>query len=526
MNIKYKFQTIVAAVALLGLTACNDYLDRLPDDRAQLNTPEQVQKLLESAYPDHAPNFLFEMSSDNVTDNGSQYYAQPNQDEMYRFQDVATHGNDDPYSLWTNLNSTVGTANEAIAALDELGGEKAHPAEYAEARLCRAYCMYQLANIFCMAYDPTKAKEYLGLPYPTEPEKSINSFYTRGTLQELYDNISKDIEAALPNVSEGYMTTPKYHFNKSAAYAFAARFNLMIHNYDKAIEYANVVLGTNPVNVLRDYSLMANMSSANDIRNTYVKTSENANLLLITAYSINGRAMSSSSYYQRFNHSSDLTQFETFWSKGPWGSGSDNNTLIYAGLLFGTDQCVYFPKVREFWEVTNKMNDTGYPHIVFPAFSTDETLLVRAEAYALKKDYTHAISDMNTWIETHCYAKMGNRKRPTLTEENINTFMDGLRYAEVNPTSNAQRSIKKTLHPQGFTVEAGTQENIIQLILHMRRLETWGEGQRFIDLKRYGIEYAHSLDGEEAVIFKAGDLRGAIQIPEEVRTAGLEANPR
>lgn len=274
------------------------------------------------------------------------------------------------------------------------------------------------------------------------------------------------------------------------------------------------------------------MSSANDIRNTYVKTSENANLLLITAYSINGRAMSSSSYYQRFNHSYDLTQFETFWSKGPWGSGSDNNTLITAGLLFGSDQCVYFPKVREFWEVTNKMNDTGYAHIVFPAFSTDETLLVRAEAYALKKDYTHAISDMNTWIETHCEKTHVNKstgkvtKRPTLTEESINEFMDGLFYTEVNPSSNAQRSIKKTLHPQGFTVEAGTQENIIQLILQMRRLETWGEGQRFIDLKRYGIEYAHSLDGEETVIFKAGDLRGAIQIPEEVRTAGLEANPR
>jgi tetratricopeptide (TPR) repeat protein len=532
MNIKNKFQVIVSAVALFGLTACNDYLDQVPDDRAQVNSVEKVENLLTSAYPDHAPNFLFEMSSDNVTDNGSQYTAQPNQDEMYRFQDVPTRGNDDPYHLWDNMYQCVGTVNEAIAALDELGGEKAHPAEYAEARLCRAYNMYQLANIFCMAYDPTKAKEYLGLPYPTEPEQDVNTHYTRGTLQELYDNINSDIEAALPNVSEGYMKTPKFHFNKSAAYAFAARFNLMMHNYDKAIEYANVVLGANPVTRMRDYTQFQQLSAA-DLQNAYVKSSENANLLIIAAYSALGRALQGNSYYRRYNHNDPMCSFETFWPEGPWGTGSSNNTLIYATRLFGaTDQQIYFPKVREFWEVTDKVNDTGFAHIVFPAFSTEETDLVRAEAYAMKKDYTHAIADMNAWIETHCEKVHINpssgkvTKRPTLTEESINEFMDGIFYTEVNPASNAQRTIKKTLHPQGFTVETGTQENIIQLILHMRRLETWGEGQRFIDIKRYGIEYAHRIDGESPVIFKAGDLRGAIQIPEDVRKAGLEANPR
>ena len=93
-------------------------------------------------------------------------------------------------------------------------------------------------------------------------------------------------------------------------------------------------------------------------------------------------------------------------------------------------------------------------------------------------------------------------------------------------TSNAVRSVRKKLNPQGFTVAAGSQENIIELILQMRRIETCFEGLRFQDLKRYGIEYEHIIDGESPVTFKAGDLRGAIQLPNDVLEAGLPANPR
>ena len=52
------------------------------------------------------------------------------------------------------------------------------------------------------------------------------------------------------------------------------------------------------------------------------------------------------------------------------------------------------------------------------------------------------------------------------------------------------------------------------------------QGLRFMDLKRYGIEYEHYLENEDALTFTAGDLRGAIQLPSDVIAAGLQANPR
>lgn len=51
-------------------------------------------------------------------------------------------------------------------------------------------------------------------------------------MKELYAKINKDIEEALPLVNDGIYKVPKYHFNKKAAYSFAARFNLYYKNLD------------------------------------------------------------------------------------------------------------------------------------------------------------------------------------------------------------------------------------------------------------------------------------------------------
>ena len=51
----------------LALTSCNDFLDRLPDDRAELNSLDKVAKFLSSAYGTHSNAFVHEYASDNVT---------------------------------------------------------------------------------------------------------------------------------------------------------------------------------------------------------------------------------------------------------------------------------------------------------------------------------------------------------------------------------------------------------------------------------------------------------------------------
>lgn len=219
----------VAFLALALTTSCDDFLDKMPDDRAEVNTEEKVTSILVSAYPTHSSNFILELTSDNVLDNGQEYSTSKTKEEAYRFQDITSEGNDDPKSLWNSYYGAVAAANQALQSIEELGNPASLSGQRAEALLCRAYSMYRLATTFCMAYNPDKADEYMGLPYPLKPETTVKPEYERGTLRQLYENINKDIEEALPNVSEDIYTQPKYHFNKKAAYAFAARFNLYYH---------------------------------------------------------------------------------------------------------------------------------------------------------------------------------------------------------------------------------------------------------------------------------------------------------
>lgn len=518
-----KLSILSLAAGMLALASCDSYLDKLPDDRAEVNSLDKAKKFLVSAYPNHSTNFVFYMSSDNVTDNGVLYVAQPNQQNAYKWQPIETEGNDDPKAVWNANYEAVAVANMALEAL---AGEESADAQAlrAEALLCRAFAMFQNANMFCMAWNDSKADEYLGIPYPKVAGESVNE---RGTLRQTYENINADIEAALPLLNDGYLTVPKYHFNQKAAYAFAARFNLFYQNWDKAIEYATKALGGNPSSLMRDMDSYATLAGVDDIHNKWIRSGENCNLMFVDAVSTNGRAHMGDSRYKRFNHNRDIITTQTMWAKTPWSnnkSSAEENALQEARCMYGSNQAVYIPSLNEDFEIKDKINQTGYAHVVDPVFTGDETILTRAEAYIMKKDYDKALADMNTWLTAHC--DVTSPKFLTLTVDNINTTLDAIRMTEVPSRAVSEESIKKPLNPQGFSVEEGTQTNMIYVVLQMRRITTMYQGQRWLDIKRWGIEFTHHLDGEDNIVFKAGDLRGAIQLPYDVIEAGLEPNPR
>ena len=106
-------------------------------------------------------------------------------------------------------------------------------------------------------------------------------------------------------------------------------------------------------------------------------------------------------------------------------------------------------------------------------------------------DYSKALEDINFWIESH--SALSKDEGHDLTEQEVNNFYNSLPYQPTIVTKDKERSVKKRLNPEGFTVEPGTEENLIQLILQLRRLETMQEGLRWFDLKRYGIEFMSPL---------------------------------
>lgn len=523
-----KVNLLYAILALFVFASCDDFLDKIPDDRATVDNPQKIKDILVSAYPSNTDVVMTEMASDNAMDNGANFTIEDRvQEESYLWADITQTSNDSPKSYWDACYLAIAAANQALDAINEYPDQDAVKAQRGEALMCRAYGHFALANTFCLSYNPETADTDLGMPYSSAPETQVSPQYTRGTMAELYEKINADIEAALPLIDDNLYSVPKYHFNRKAAYAFAARFNLYYQNYDKVIEYANVVLGSDPTKMMRNWGSIALSASDWQLRcDAYINASEPANLLMCTAYSSWGYWGGPYNLGRRYGNARPIITNESVRSTGLWGAYAN---LLLARSMWGYDEKLVVTKIGGYFNYTDRVNGIGYRMNVYVLFSADETLLCRAEAYALKNDLASATKDINYWLYTHTWqggtfnaanvAKGGIQ----VTQQDIVNFYSALEYT---PIDNSLRTQKKVINPRGFTVSEGDQENIIQCILHLRRIETVHEGMRWQDIKRYGIEISHNRAGTSADNLLKDDPRRAIQLPADVIDAGLEPNPR
>ena len=58
----------LVSLSLFGLSSCDKFLDELPDNRTEIDTVEEVQELLVSAYPNGLYMDIAETMSDNASD--------------------------------------------------------------------------------------------------------------------------------------------------------------------------------------------------------------------------------------------------------------------------------------------------------------------------------------------------------------------------------------------------------------------------------------------------------------------------
>lgn len=508
----------------LALVSCNDFLDKNPDSRMELKSPEDCSKLLVTAYPETNPNYLLEMYSDNTDYNNKTGWTEYNkfQGQAYRWEDITeTTDYESPKYLWTTHYSAIATANQVLDYIEKQNNKAAYSAQKGEALLCRAFAMFQLSNVFCMAYDKTTADQYMGLPYPKEVDETINKVYERGTLAELYANIENDILEGLPLVSNNY-TQPKFHFTPAAAAAFAERFYLYYQKYDKAVKYANDVLGSDPTTSLRDWHSWSNLSYNGQVQpNAFVNSSEKSNLLLQVVYSMWGAiggpfpAVGNS-----YSHNKVIAEKETLLSSGIWGASNENlnYTCLYNTQVTSKYMMIKIPYAFEYYDI---QANTGAPHAEYAVFTTDIALLERAEAYALMGEYDKAMADINK--ELSVFSNTGS----SYTLNRVKTFY-GENMAYYTPKAPTP---KKELHTS-FPIDKETQEPLLDCILHLKRILTIHEGFRMQDIKRYGITiYRRTVVNDDEVdqitdTMEAGDPRLAIQLPQDVIKVGLPANPR
>lgn len=550
------------SIALLsaGLASCNDKLEEVPDNRTSIDDADKVQKLLTSGYPVSTAALILELSGDNYVDDNVVVPATHNDaydkfnDEAYQWKDInnySINSDDTPYQVWEAYYGGISVCNHAITAMLEMSDDPAHNPElshsWGEAHVLRAYLHFILVNTFAETYkDEAQSSADRGIPYVTVPEAVVHVDYSQSaflhSVKETYDLIEQDLLAGIDLIQDSKYKVPAYHFNRNAAHAFAARFYLFKRDYDKCIRYANEALGNTPSTMMRNWAAI-NPNTMDSRLNAYNDETAPCNFLIQSTYSTQDRMLSACRY--AINDGTTFTDKNDgkTWTVpstlrilmsggGPNWSGYlpafDGHLFIFGGQEYG----VWLFRVYEYFEYTDKIAGIGYVHMLYQPFTAEETLLCRAEAKLYNGDRAGAIQDLNIWTTSHLVTA-------ELTQANINS-----KYRRTVNTQTGQPYYKEdefykdpniyvsSLHPEelGFTkVLEGDDLSVLDCILHFRRIETQFEGQRWYDIKRYGITVYHHFRGPQEDDIHTDSLtwndpRRVLQLPNNVIEAGYPAN--
>lgn len=480
----------IVVAGLFSVGGCKKYLDKEPDNRTVIKTPEQVGQLLTNAYPKANYILFCESMSDNAEDkngggSGIDFTDKINR-QSYRYEVVedVPDDNDGPTFYWNACYKAIAAANQALEIIRGSKDSASLSAHKGEALLARAYAHFMLVTFFAKVYDPASSANDPGVPYVTEREKVTFVQYNRRTVAFDYEMIEKDLLEGYPLIKDQiYGNAPKFHFNKKAAAAFAARFYMFKQDYDKVVTYATAALGADPLENLRPWNTVLTNLQYVELQAEYTKATTKGNLLLQEAPSVWGRA------YPVLRYGLGEQVFRRLIST-PNVTGS-----FYTYDLYGNSQTYNIPKFSEFFVRENINANSGVPYNTIPLFTGEEALLNRAEANLRLGNTSATINDLNAFISV-----------------NIDQYNPGT--DKVTPS--------KCGSYYGTTSIAG----VFLAILDFKRAFFLHEGLRWLDILRLKIPVVHETREGERIELAPEDNRRVLQLPILTKQAGLEPNPR
>lgn len=157
--------------------------------------------------------------------------------------------------MYTEYYGVIGkVCNPVLQKVDAAQGDRALANRIkAEAYVLRAYYHYLLVNFYAKAYDPATAAEDGGVPYSFETD-ALTTPNQQYSVQEVYDFILEDLDAAFELNSLGAPTQNRMRVNTAFAHAVHAKVLMSMRDYDGAYQAAAKSLAIE--NTVDDYNTM------------------------------------------------------------------------------------------------------------------------------------------------------------------------------------------------------------------------------------------------------------------------------
>lgn len=247
-----ELQYVVALICLLGLSGCNQFLDKKQD--IKMVVPQSIED---------ATHLLNDYGTMNM---GYPIWGELGVDDYYNSKVVWESATEDqrnaylwrdrPYTdvaQWQRPYKAVYYANQVIDILSKVDADQDRAnfnRNLGSAYFFRAFAFQLLTEVHCPAYQASAASSELGIPLRLSP--GVDDRSTRATLEQTYDQILKDFKEAvryLP-IKELVRGRP----SKAAAYGGLARAYLNMGDFTNAYRYADSCLWLAPD--LMDYNTL------------------------------------------------------------------------------------------------------------------------------------------------------------------------------------------------------------------------------------------------------------------------------
>ncbi|WP_192350701.1 RagB/SusD family nutrient uptake outer membrane protein [Algoriphagus sp. Y33] len=247
---KKNISKIVIVGSLLFTTSCaEDYLDTTPTDAvgveeafestqnamAALNGIHRMLHIRFDSQGQAAESgvmIMREVMGEDVvfTTTGNGWYV-----STARWLNHLNENSGDVRFVWRYYYKVIGNANMIIANIDDAEGTQEERDEIkGQALAYRAWAHFNLVQMFAGRYDAAGANSQMGVPIVIEP---ITEGGSRNTVEEVYTQINTDINAAIELLDEARNATS--HININVAKGIKARIALTQGNYSLAAEMAS-----------------------------------------------------------------------------------------------------------------------------------------------------------------------------------------------------------------------------------------------------------------------------------------------
>ncbi|WP_111709584.1 RagB/SusD family nutrient uptake outer membrane protein [Lutibacter citreus] len=445
---KYIYNLILLGV-LLVFSSCDkeEWLDIKPKGLIIPTNVQDYRLLLDqvnrngNGFPKISPGFgecyanTDYMSDDFViADNTLSSFNQTSINQFTWSNDVFQENEED--NDWAQLYGQIYAANIVIEEImdAENGTNETKLQLLAEAKIQRAFSYFSLVNIYGLHYGPSSAATNLAVPLRLDSQIE-GADLSRASVQEIYDLMLDDIGTSIENLpNKPESNDYKHRPTKASAYAFLARLNLYMGNYEDALEAASSSLSIHSaINNYNDYSFFYNV--------LYLDQPQD--------------------------------DAQVLWLKGSTGT---YNLLIASDELYNLyeandiRQTLYAP-ISFFFGIPEPGNCLGYSFFnnYRPVgFTVPEILLIRAECNARLNFVADAVNDLNTlrinrFKEGTYTPIISTDKTEVLNlvkkERRIELAGNGLRFFDLkryNEFDNANISLTRNLKGQTYTLNAGS----------------------------------------------------------------------